>query len=62
MAVTAFAAEAPLFKWRNSTQQQDPWLITSQADLITLAEFLNSFGNAETFDAENAGIGNCHGY
>ena len=26
-----------------------------------MAEFLNS-GNAETFDTENAGVGNCHGY
>ena len=60
MPMAAFAAEAPLFSGGTGTQQ-DPWLITSQADLIALAEFLNS-GNAETFDAENAGIGNCHGY
>ena len=60
LPTAAFAAEAPLFSGGTGTQQ-DPWLITSQADLIALAEFLNS-GNAETFDAENAGIGNCHGY
>ena len=58
--MAAFAAEAPLFGGGTGTQQA-PWLITSQADLIALAKFLNS-GNAETFDAENAGIGNCHGY
>ena len=58
--MAAFAAEAPLFGGGTGTQQ-DPWLITSQADLIALAEFLNS-GNAETFDSENAGVGNCHGY
>lgn len=58
--MAAFAAEAPLFSGGTGTQQ-DPWLITSQADLIALAEFLNS-GNAETFDTANAGIGNCHGY
>ena len=58
--MAAFAAEAPLFGGGTGTQQE-PWLITSQADLIALAEFLNS-GNAETFDTENAGIGNCHGY
>ena len=58
--MAAFAEEAPSFGGGTGTQQ-DPWLITSQADLIALAEFLNS-GNAETFDAENAGIGNCHGY
>ena len=58
--MAAFAAEAPLFSGGTGTQQ-DPWLITSQADLIALAEFLNS-GNAATFDTENAGVGNCHGY
>ena len=58
--MTAFAAEAPLFGGGTGTQE-DPWLITSQEDLISLAEFLNS-GNAETFDTENAGVGNCHGY
>ena len=58
--MAAFAAEAPLFGGGTGTQQ-DPWLITSQADLIALAEFLNS-GNAETFDTENVGVGNCHGY
>ncbi len=55
-----FAAEAPLFSGGTGTQG-DPWLIASQADLSALAEFLNS-GNAEQFDAENAGVGNCHGY
>lgn len=55
-----FAAEAPSFSGGTGTQQ-DPWLIASQADLTALAEFLNS-GNAETFDTENAGVGNCHGY
>ena len=44
-----------------SGTQDDPWLITSQEDLIALAGFLNS-GNAETFDTEAAGIGNCYGY
>ena len=44
-----------------SGTQDDPWLITSQEDLIALAGFLNS-GNAETFDTENANVGNCHGY
>ena len=58
--MAAFAAEAPLFGGGTGTQQ-DPWLIASQADLIALTEFLNS-GNAETFDTENAGVGNCHGY
>ena len=55
-----FAAEAPSFSGGTGTQG-DPWLIASQADLSALAEFLNS-GNAEQFDTENAGVGNCHGY
>ena len=57
--MTAFAEETPSFGGGTGTQE-DPWLITSQEDLIALAEFLNS-GNAETFDTENAGVGNCHG-
>ena len=55
-----FAAEAPSFSGGTGTQG-DPWLIASQADVSALAEFLNS-GNAEQFDAENVGVGNCHGY
>ena len=55
-----FAAEAPSFSGGTGTQG-NPWLIASQADLTALAEFLNS-GNAATFDTENAGVGNCHGY
>ena len=51
--MTAFAEETPSFGGGTGTQE-DPWLITSQEDLIALAEFLNS-GNAETFDTENAG-------
>ena len=58
--MAALAAEAPLFGGGTGTQQ-DPWLITSQADLIALAEFLNS-GNAATFDTKAAGVGNCYGY
>ena len=58
--VSTFAAEEPSFGGGTGTQE-DPWLITSQGDLIALAEFLNS-GNAATFDTENADVGNCHGY
>ena len=60
LPTAALAAEAPLFGGGTGTQE-DPWLIASQADLIALAEFLNS-ANAETFDTETAGIGNCYGY
>jgi len=60
LPTAAFAAETPSFGGGTGTPE-DPWLITSQEDLIALAEFLNS-GNAETFDTEAAGIGNCHGY
>ena len=55
-----FAAEGPSFGGGTGTQEA-PWLITSQGDLIALAEFLNS-GKAEEFDAGNNDIGNCHGY
>ena len=55
-----FAAEEPSFGGGTGTQEA-PWLITSQGDLIALAEFLNS-GKAEEFDAGNNDIGNCHGY
>ena len=41
--------------------EKDPWLITSREDLIALAEFLNS-GDATSYDAHGAGIGNCYGY
>ena len=60
LPTAAFAAEAPSFGGGTGTQEA-PWLITSQGDLIALAEFLNS-GKAEEFDAGNNGIGNCHGY
>ena len=60
LPTAAFAEEAPSFGGGTGTQE-DPWLIDSQANLIALAEFLNS-GNAATFDTENAGVGNCHGY
>ena len=58
--MTAFAEETPSFGGGTGTQG-DPWLIASQEDLTALAEFLNS-GNAEQFDADAAGVGNCHGY
>ena len=65
LPTAAFAADdggstMPAYSGGTGTQE-DPWLIASQADLIALAEFLNS-GNAETFDTETAGIGNCYGY
>ena len=60
LPTAAFAAETPSFGGGTGTLE-DPWLITSQEDLIALAEFLNS-GNAETFDTKAAGIGNCYGY
>ena len=58
--VSTFAAEEPSFGGGTGTQEE-PWLITSQGDLIALAEFLNS-GKAAEFDAGNNGIGNCNGY
>ena len=65
LPTAAFAADdeestMPAYSGGSGTQK-DPWLITSQEDLIALAGFLNS-GNAETFDTEAAGIGNYYGY
>ena len=65
LPTAAFAAEdkggsMPAYSGGSGTHD-NPWLITSQEDLIALAVFLNS-GNAKTFDTEAAGIGNCHGY
>lgn len=57
--VTAFAG-GYTFGGGTGTQG-DPWLITSPKDLIDLAEFLNS-GNAASYDAQGAKIGNCYGY
>ncbi len=58
--VTAFAGGGYNFGGGNGTEK-DPWLITSREDLIALAEFLNS-GDAASYDAHGAGIGNCYGY
>lgn len=43
--------------------QDDPWLISTAADLKALADILNS-GNASTYDAhgDDCGAGNFHGY
>ena len=58
--VTAFAGGGPSFGGGSGTEK-DPWLITSSEDLIALADFLNT-GKAASYDAQSAGIGNCHGY
>ena len=57
--VTAFAGGGLSFDGTGT--KEDPWLITSSDDLIALAKFLNS-GNAASFDAQGANIGNCYGY
>lgn len=46
-----------------SGTQDDPWLISTAADLKALADILNS-GNASTYDAhgDDCGAGNFHGY
>lgn len=46
-----------------SGTQDDPWLISTPADLKALADILNS-GNASTYDAhgDDCGAGNFHGY
>lgn len=46
-----------------SGTQDDPWLISTAADLKALADILNN-GNASTYDAhgDDCGAGNFHGY
>lgn len=46
-----------------SGTQDDPWLISTAADLKALADYINS-GNASTYDAhgDDCGAGNFHGY
>ena len=59
--VTAFAGGGGYNFGGGTGAEKDPWLITSREDLIALAEFLNS-GDAASYDAHGAGIGNCYGY
>lgn len=64
LPISAFAVTPPneFLSGGNGTQD-DPWLISTAADLKALADILNS-GNASTYDAhgDDCGAGNFHGY
>ena len=64
LPISAFAVTPPNeFLSGGSGTQDDPWLISTAADLKALADILNS-GNASTYDAhgDDCGAGNFHGY
>lgn len=64
LPISAFAVTPPHeFLSGGSGTQDDPWLISTAADLKALADILNS-GNASTYDAhgDDCGAGNFHGY
>ena len=65
LPISAFAVTPPHeFLSGGSGTQDDPWLISTAADLKALADYINS-GNAADCDADAdvcGGIGNFHGY
>lgn len=64
LPISAFAVTPPNeFLSGGHGTQDDPWLISTAADLKALADILNS-GNASTYDAhgDDCGAGNFHGY
>ena len=64
LPISAFAVTPPNeFLSGGTGTQDDPWLISTAADLKALADILNS-GNASTYDAhgDDCGAGNFHGY
>lgn len=66
LPISAFAVTPPPneFLSGGSGTQDDPWLISTAADLKALADYINS-GNAADCDADAdvcGGVGNFHGY
>lgn len=64
LPISAFAVTPPNeFLSGGSGTQDDPWLISTAADLKALADYINS-GNAADCDIDGCGedIGNFHGY
>ena len=59
LPTTVFAAAIPTFDGAGT--KEDPWLISSSDDLVTLSEFVNA-GEAVSYDFNGAGIGNYYGY
>lgn len=62
LPISAFAVTPPHeFLSGGSGTQDDPWLISTAADLKALADYINS-GNAADCDADCNTYGNFHGY
>ena len=59
LPTTVFAAVIPTFDGAGT--KEDPWLISSSDDLVTLSEFVNA-GEAVSYDFNGVGIGNYYGY
>ena len=65
LPISAFAVTPPPneFLSGGSGTQDDPWLISTAADLKALADFINDDTHpANAYDADGCGLGNFHGY
>ena len=64
LPISAFAVTPPNeFLSGGSGTQDDPWLISTAADLKALADFVNDDTHpANAYDADGCGLGNFHGY
>lgn len=64
LPISAFAVTPPNeFLSGGSGTQDDPWLISTSADLKALADFINDDTHpANAYDADGCGLGNFHGY
>lgn len=64
LPISAFAVTPPHeFLSGGSGTQDDPWLISTAADLKALADFINDDTHpANAYDADGCGLGNFHGY
>lgn len=64
LPISAFAVTPPNeFLSGGSGTQDDPWLISTAADLKALADFINDDTHpANAYDADGCGLGNFHGY
>ena len=65
LPISAFAVTPPPHEFLSggSGTQDDPWLISTAADLKALADFINDDTHpANAYDADGCGLGNFHGY
>ena len=64
LPISAFAVTPPNeFLSGGTGTQDDPWLISTAADLKALADYINDDTHpANAYDADGCGLGNFHGY